>query len=211
MFINKFVKQFENMNTETQDIIKNQILNYFTEKYNSELFKKIKIFINDTIKSSIIDIITNNIIINNTHINKHFNIKYSNKKNIIKYIIKILNVFNINIINVFEILHTNTLYELKQKKIILKLIKKEMHDYKFTYDVEQFDYLININFTILFKNITYNLKYRGDKCDSYGKNDEYTFTSLEIYDEYQYIIKQIFMLDYVFQECLEWSNEYYII
>ena len=67
MLVTKFIKEYEKMNNETQEITKNQILEYLTKKDNFELFKKIKIYINRIIKSSIIDIIKNDIEINNTH------------------------------------------------------------------------------------------------------------------------------------------------
>ena len=142
MLVTKFIKEYEKMNNETQEITKNQILEYLTKKDNFELFKKIKIYINRIIKSSIIDIIKNDIEINNTH----EDIKHSNKKNIIKYIIKILNKLNIDMPNVFEILNNNTLYELRQKKIILQLIKTEMNDFKFSYHVKKLHYLIEIKY-----------------------------------------------------------------
>jgi hypothetical protein len=203
MSVAKFIKEYEKMNNETQEITKNQIMEYLTKKDNFELFKKIKIYINNTIKSSIKDIINNDIEINDTH----EDIKHSNKKNIIKYIIKILNELNIDMPNVFEILNNNTLYELRQKKIILQLIKTEMNDFEFTYNVKQLYYLIEINFTILFKNFEYIFKYLGDVSDCDGKGDEYIFKE-NFNNEYKYIIEQIFILDYEFEKCCEWSREY---
>ena len=203
MLVTKFIKEYEKMNNETQEITKNQILEYLTKKDNFELFKKIKIYINRIIKSSIIDIIKNDIEINNTH----EDIKHSNKKNIIKYIIKILNKLNIDMPNVFEILNNNTLYELRQKKIILQLIKTEMNDFEFTYSAKQLNYLIEIKFTILFKNFEYILEYFGDVSDCDGRSDTYIFKE-NFNNEYIYIIKQIFMLDSVFDKCCYWSREY---
>lgn len=203
MLVTKFVKEYEKMNNETQEITKNQILEYLFKKDNFELFKKIKIYINRIIKSSIIDIIKNDIEINNTH----EDIKHSNKKNIIKYIIKLLNTLNIDITNVFEILNNNTLYELRQKKIILQIIKKEMNDFKFSYHVKKLHYLIEIKFTILFENFEYILEYFGATNDNDGRIDKYIFKE-NFNDEYNYIIKQIFTLDYVFESVYEWSEEY---
>lgn len=203
MCINEFIKQFESMNKETQEITKNQILEYFSKKDNLELFKKIKIYIDNTIKLSIISIITNNIEINNTH----KNIEHSNKKNIIKYIIKLLDTLNIDIKNVFEILNNNTLYELRQKKIILQLIKTEIINHGFTYDVKKLNNSIEIDFTIIFDNIEYNFNFFGD-TEGEGKETSNYFFKNNFNNEYNYIIEQIFQIDYLFGVCFEWSNEY---